>query len=564
MNAPKKTSRALSIYLIKSRFTADKTIVKLGECDTPIHIALNGTTQATLYVKKTAAHQPKWASLFDEAVDKKFLSSLKVPSISALLLVEIENTRYALTFGQGGRFLLHDDTWEERFGLLTTLKSVNADTLRCVDVQSLDAIQSQSRIQTGQEATTDQFGLNVEQDMLKAVVGSPLLTALGNRMTGSDALSVSIKLNLADLPELLKSYKAQHEKPLEDALHEWVNNIAPVKNTGLILELESELDKKINGGDLENLWLAIPEIIKWDAVAGFAFSGEKDVIHPDISYPVFIETLKGSKPSVEVLKSKKVFCVNEDFDQVEQSWSVYRCLYAEVDYQAQKYILNDAKWYCVASSFLKRTQTAYSGLPKSKLSLPTYRGNGEGLYNIEAEAASSGTLQLLDQKNILHGGGHSKIEVCDLLSINRELIHVKIYSKSSVLSHLFAQGLVSGQLIQMDSEFREKVIEKLNPDFKHLLSKEQSPNKDAFTVVYGIISDTDGDDLRLPFFSQVNVNNTAKMLRGMGYKVELLKIKWDPAAVAVKKKPAVKAAAKKNLQQRKQNKSGVSQNESSH
>ena len=121
---------------------------------------------------------------------------------------------------------------------------------------------------------------------------------------------------------------------------------------------------------------------------------------------------------------------------------------------------------------------------------------------------------------------------------------MKIYSKSSVLSHLFAQGFVSGQLLQMDSEFREKVIKILNPAFKGLLSKEQSPDKDAFTIVYAIISDTEGDDLRLPFFSQVNVNNTAKMLRGMGYKVELLKIKWDPAAVAARKKPAVKAAAK--------------------
>ncbi len=544
MTAPKKTSRALSIYFIKDKFVEVNKIVKLDDCEPAVAIQLAGATSATLFVKKTAANPPKWASLFEKSVEKNLIKTWKVPSVSAVLLLVVEKTRYAVTFGQGGRFLLHDDTWEERFGLLTTLKSVDADTLRCVDVQSLDAIQSQSRIQTGQEATTDQFGLNVEQDMLKAVVGSPIIQELGNRMTGSDALSVSVKMNLADLPELLKSYKAQYDKELNPGLHEWINNIAPVKNTGLIQELENELDKQISGRKLENLWLAIPELIKWDAVAGFAFSGEKDVIHPDVSYPVFIETLKETRPSVEILKSKKVFCVNEDFGRVEQSWTVYRCLYAEVDYKSQKYILNDAKWYCVDSSFLKRTQSAYGRLPKSKLDLPTYKGNGEGQYNIEAEAASAETLQLLDQKNIVHGGGRSQIEVCDLISINGELIHVKIYSKSSVLSHLFAQGLVSGQLIQMDSEFREKVIAKLNPAFKHLLSKDQSPDKGSFTIVYGIISDTEGDDLRLPFFSQVNVNNTAKILSGMGYKVELLKIKWDPAAVAAKKKPAAKKMPK--------------------
>lgn len=544
MIAAKKTSRALSIYFIKDEFVEASKIVKLEDCQPAVSIQIVGATTATLFVKKTPANPPKWVSLFEQSVEQNLIKTWKVPSVSAVLLLVVEKTRYAVTFGQGGRFLLHDDTWEERFGLLTTLKSVDAETLRCVDVQSLDAIQSQSRIQTGQEASTDQFGLNVEQDMLKAVVGSPILKELGNRMTGSDALSVSVKMNLADLPDLLKSYKAQYDTELDAGLHEWLNNITPVKNTGLIQALEDELDKQINENNLENLWLAIPEIIKWDAVAGFAFSEEKGVIHPDVSFPVFVQTLKQKKPSVAVLKEKRVFCVNEDYQRVEQSWAVYRCLYAEVDRETVKYILNDGKWYSVDSSFLNRTLVAYDQLPKSKLNLPAYRGNGESKYNIEAEGASGGVLQLLDQKNIVHGGGRSKIEVCDLLSLNRELIHVKIYSKSSVLSHLFAQGFVSGQLLQMDSEFREKVIKILNPAFKGLLSKEQSPDKDAFTVVYGIISDTDGDDLRLPFFSQVNVNNTAKMLRGMGYKVELLKIKWDPAAVTMKKKPSTKKMPK--------------------
>jgi uncharacterized protein (TIGR04141 family) len=542
--AAKKTSRALSIYFIKNEHVEVNKIVKLKDCQPPVAIQLAGAKSATLFVKKTPANPPKWVSLFEQVVEQNLMKTWKVPSVSAVLLLEVDTTRYAVTFGQGGRFLLHDDTWEERFGLLTTLKSVDAETLRCVDVQSLDAIQSQSRIQTGQEATTDQFGLNVEQDMLKAVVGSPILKELGNRMTGSDALSVSVKMNLADLPDLLKSYKAQYDKELDAGLYEWVNNINPVKNASLVQALEDELDNRINEKNLENLWLAIPEIIKWDAVAGFAFSEEKGVIHPDVSFPAFVQTLKQKKPSVAVLKDRRVFCVNEDYQRVEQSWTVYRCLYAEVDREKEKYILNDGKWYCVDGSFLNRTLASYGQLPKSKLNLPTYKGNGEGKYNIEAEGASNGTLQLLDQKNIVHGGGRSKIEVCDLFSLNRELIHVKIYSKSSVLSHLFAQGFVSGQLLQMDSEFREKVIKELNPEFKGLLSKEHSPDKDAFTVVYAIISDTDGDDLRLPFFSQVNVNNTAKMLRGMGYKVELLKIKWDPAAVTARTKPAANKAPK--------------------
>ena len=75
-----------------------------------------------------------------------------------------------------------------------------------MDVQSLDAIQSHTRIQSGQETTSDQFGLDVEQDMLKAIVGAPRDEKLGTRMTGTDSLVVSAKMDLSDLPSFLDAY----------------------------------------------------------------------------------------------------------------------------------------------------------------------------------------------------------------------------------------------------------------------------------------------------------------------------------------------------------------------
>lgn len=124
----------------------------------------------------------------------------------------------------------------------------------------------------------------------------------------------------------------------------------------------------------------------------------------------------------------------------------------------------------------------------------------------------------------MHGGGHGQVEICDLLSIKRELIHVKMYGKSSVLSHLFAQGFVSGQLIQIDSEFRKKVRAQLSPTHAELLSVDSKPEYESFTITYAVISDSPGPELHLPFFSKVNLVNTRKVLRGFGYKVELLKI----------------------------------------
>ena len=61
--------------------------------------------------------------------------------------------------------------------------------------------------------------------------------------------------------------------------------------------------------------------------------------------------------------------------------------------------------------------------------------------------------------------------------------------------------------------------------FKSLINVDKRPSDKEFTVVYAVISDSVGDELYLPFFSRVNINNAVKTLTGFGYNVELLKIK---------------------------------------
>jgi uncharacterized protein (TIGR04141 family) len=51
-------------------------------------------------------------------------------------------------------------------------------------------------------------------------------------------------------------------------------------------------------------------------------------------------------------------------------------------------------------------------------------------------------------------GKTTPIEICDLLSEEGRFIHVKRKLSSSSLSHLFAQGYVSAELLQENSEYR--------------------------------------------------------------------------------------------------------------
>ncbi|WP_368660749.1 DUF6119 family protein [Amycolatopsis sp. Hca4] len=88
----------------------------------------------------------------------------------------------------------------------------------------------------------------------------------------------------------------------------------------------------------------------------------------------------------------------------------------------------------------------------------------EGNYNLHV--AKAPLFLCLDKKLVTSRAHPHGIEACDLLGPDNELVHVKKFSSktgSSVLSHLFAQGLVAIETFLGNSktwdEFRTKVAE---------------------------------------------------------------------------------------------------------
>ncbi len=531
------STKYLSIFLVNEGTISKEMIIKEANCSKHLKLDLPELGTSHLYIKEGQSKYPKWTSLFDGIVNKSEIGKTK--ALSAALLVNASNRFFVLTFGQGGRFLIKDNATESRFGLMVTLNSVAPESLRCIDKQSLDNLESQSRIQSSYETTSDQFGIDVEQDMLKAVVGSPEDKKLGGRMTGTDSLSVSVKTDIKNLKFLLSSYLVKFEQDISAKGYEWVNNISNVKsNSPLVDSLEEVLDKKLQNKDFNNIWLSIPEIIQWDIVVGFIFTGGRKIIHPDITMDGFRATVKDGNINLDLLKNRKVHCADEDHNCVHRSWTVYKCLYAELEHEGAKYVLNDGKWFRIEPNFVNKTNLTYSKVAVSGLTLPIYKHKNEGAYNQYLSQSMPDQYALLDDKNkVFHGGGHGQVEVCDLFSKGKNFIHVKRYGKSSVLSHLFSQGFVSGQLIQLDPDFRAKFRAKLSASFRLLISEADRPADKEFTITFAIISEDQSEELYLPFFSRVNINNTDRILRGFGYKVELLKIKVDPIFSKIKKCP---------------------------
>jgi uncharacterized protein (TIGR04141 family) len=102
------------------------------------------------------------------------------------------------------------------------------------------------------------------------------------------------------------------------------------------------------------------------------------------------------------------------------------------------------------------------------------------------------------------------------------MIHVKRYGGSGVLSHLFNQGLVSGELFQREIQYRKKFNEKL-PSSLMIDSIERRPNRGEYTIVYAVISEQ-GEGLDIPFFSKISMKHAVNRLEAFGFNVRLAKI----------------------------------------
>ena len=125
-------------------------------------------------------------------------------------------------------------------------------------------------------------------------------------------------------------------------------------------------------------------------------------------------------------------------------------------------------------------------------------------------------------RDLVQSGRHGQVEFCDLYSADRKLIHVKRYSGSSTMSHLFNQGVVSAQLLHGERVFRVAVNEKL-PESHQLGDPAAQITPSDFEVAYAVIAKP-GKELTLPFFSRLTLRNAVQVLRGLGFGVTLTSV----------------------------------------
>jgi uncharacterized protein (TIGR04141 family) len=155
----------------------------------------------------------------------------------------------------------------------------------------------------------------------------------------------------------------------------------------------------------------------------------------------------------------------------------------------------------------------------------------EGKLKIETEsdynnrAAETLGCFLLDKKLIKSNKTTTSIELCDLLTLDRQMIHVKHRKGGSAgLSHLFSQGSVAAEILLGDREFRKAartVLGRISRDARNLIPLDGFRSSD-YDVVFLILGDSsESVKSNLPFFSKVNLSRASENLTQRGFTVKI-------------------------------------------
>ncbi|MFP1792356.1 TIGR04141 family sporadically distributed protein [Lonsdalea quercina] len=541
----KKSYLYLNAFLAKSEYASIRESDFLKGSSQVNAYALDNKheLEGSLFVKIPEEKKPMWRGFTEKLVGSP-LGELANRSSSAVLIIKTEKATMAFTFGYG-RFLIDTQYFVHDFGIKTALNTLKHDSLRSVDLFTLEDQAVQKKSQASRESSIGVFGIDISRDVLRAVTGSPKPDINLKNISGGDSVySFGIETNISDISDLVDLLFGYYNNESYKDEFSWVDNLRKIKERSEIDNLDQKLLNNIKLKS-EEITITIPEVVQWDSIYGFSFTRTKNSIKPIIEKGEYLDNIDSATISIDSIKRDRLFIY--DVHENEFEHQIYKCIYFEHKEESKTYILFSGVWYEVDNAFISRVDAILARINVSKLAFPTVyvweetkgkekklKIETEGDYN--ERAASEQDYYLLDKKLIKSNRTTTSIELCDLMTDNKQFIHVKHRKGGSAgLSHLFAQGSVSAEILLGDKEFRKqarKVLKRVSDGLQDSVPLENFKS-DGVEIVFLILGE-ESPSLKnnLPFFSKVNLSKAFENLSQRGFDVTI-------AGVDTEEKPIV-------------------------
>jgi uncharacterized protein (TIGR04141 family) len=524
----KEKTQKLTFLLMRNGVASAKDALRTPSALQKIALKSGTGPSGEFWYAKPATKTPGWLS-FVTPVLAKAPPALKGATLSAVLFVKAKGRLFAVTFGYG-RNLLKPDSFELGFGLRSALNRLDHRRIRSLDLKNYEDLVLATKKQTSRNSELGTFGLDVARDLVSAVTGEPSDSSFAKRITGADACTLNAAITAGGLGKKCEQLFDAWGDTSYKTHFEWIDHLNEVRDAALVAKLNEALLKALKSKKTDLLHLAPAEPIDWQEVDGFRMSGTRTNEYDELDLDQYLANLgdKAKELTIDKLKSYRVQVRWTGNDSFQSKWTIYSCLVWETTLNKSLYALVDGRWFEVEKSFAKRVRKFVKALPLPATPLPdAVAGEKEETYN-ERIAAKNGNLVCLDQNLVKPTDAATSIEFCDILSKQKQMVHVKKKTRSATLSHLFAQGTVAAREFLQDGPFRDQIRQKLKAKtgktgFVSLVPASNSrPIASEYEVAYAIIAKPNSNwPASLPFFSQLNLMQHAKLLHGLGYRVTL-------------------------------------------
>jgi len=452
-----------SVMSFKDALLAEKVLKERGVSG-PHNIEIG----IDLYVQKKIIKAPSWIDVFKEHVEEDVFSTTVGNQIKAgILFVEKSHRKFAFLF-QGGRSLLRDDVVEERFGLHATLNSLNPRKVRALGTETASTNSRRTNTRFQFETSIAQFP---RDGILKNISGKHKRSdyLIATSLSGTDVI-IRKPIRIEELPSLCDALLASASSDAYKKHYPWVDHLRFISEKPLLARLDQALVEAMREGKKASEWnLAEPledtHLEDEHSIDSYRVNRSQTNLK---SIEEVFSLLKSSfrkKLSKEVgvialtkfLKRTQVYGLDGEGDK-KSRWSFYKAISFETMVDGEIYVLSSGKWFKVAPDYNNTVSGFIDSLTSPLYLPPILEAEEEVDYNKRIVSSDPDSFLFLDRRNVMLEG--DPIEVCDVLSIQRELIAVKRGTASAALSHLFAQANISSLSLLQDVEFRRNFRKK--------------------------------------------------------------------------------------------------------
>ncbi|MGW5180380.1 DUF6119 family protein [Streptomyces sp. NPDC004082] len=495
--------------------------------------------------------EPPWARSLSQFFPN--LGDVKSVSHRLVIFLPVGDRTFAVCFGYGSSTL----EWsriEANFGLRFASRAYNTLALNEIRSRRIDPSARTQSIQIPNRTGLREFDVELEGEFVRRVVGEldeGVETSDLGAVVATDSIAFKLETDLHEVQRVLeKMLDTVSQKETTDELR-FIDSLEPLRSKSeLTVNLEKLLAQSLFGDRATKqstpededvaalepylLSFAPPDDLTVENVHAIRIRrGDEVGDMDDMRIESLLSTLSSFRgrfgPSA--LKNIRVMAIDSDGEPASNSTPLKNWLIFEAGSDEKRYLLTLGKWFALAENYARQLDDDLAGiddvtdlLQLKEWDKEEYRErageiSGETKYNLDQIVGRSDLVRL-DTDTIPSLG--RKIEACDLLHADGYLIHVKKYSDSQTLSHLFSQGYVAAQTLTDDSEYRHAFIEKvegLSADFAEVAS--EAPQKVTFAIA---VEGTRKIPSSLPTFSKVNLRGFVRKLRRMQVHPSLARI----------------------------------------